>query len=78
MPPLRRLTRSLKMPFIELSGDPVEMIVAEAKRATLIVLGESTRDTWKERFFGSFTDKILRRLDAIDIYIVGDPARRNY
>lgn len=76
--PLRRLARSLKMPFIELSGDPVEMIVTEARarRATLIVLGESTRDTWKERFFGSFADKILRRLDSIDIYIVGSTPGR--
>lgn len=77
--PLRRLTRSLKIPFIELSGDPVEMIVTEAKakRATLLVLGESTRDTWKDRFFGSFTDRIVRRLDAIDIYIVGSAPGRN-
>jgi two-component system sensor histidine kinase KdpD len=71
--PLRRLARSLKMPFVELSGDPVEMIVNEAhtRRATLIVIGESTRITWKERLFGSFTDKILRGLDGVDIYIVG-------
>jgi len=76
--PLRRLTRSLNLPFRELKGDAVEQIVneARAKHATLIVFGESTRSTWRELLFGSFTDKILRRLDGVDVYIVGDPARR--
>ncbi len=76
--PLRRLSRTLGLPFQELSGDPVERIVEQAKtsRATLLVLGESTRNTWKERLFGTFTDKILQRLDGLDVYIVGDPTRR--
>jgi two-component system sensor histidine kinase KdpD len=76
--PLRRLARTLQIPFRELKGDPVEQIVEEArsKRVSLIVLGESTRTTWKERIFGSFTDNILRKLDGVDVYIVGDPARR--
>lgn len=70
--PLRLLTRSLKMPFIEMNGDPVELLVNEARtrRATLVVIGESTRHTLKERLFGSFTDKVLRRLTGIDVYIV--------
>lgn len=78
--PLRCLTRSLNMEFLELSGDPVARIVAEAreKRATLLVIGGSTRNTWKERFLGSFTDKIIQRLDGLDIYIVGNPVRPNY
>ena len=76
--PLRRLTHALELPFRELKGDPVEALVQEAraKRATLLVLGESTRTTFQERLFGTFTDKILRRLDGVDIYIVGDPTRR--
>ena len=76
--PLRRLARTLNLPFREVSGDPAEQIVAEARatHATLIVLGESTKQTLYERFFGSFTDKILRKLDGVDIYIVGDPTRR--
>jgi two-component system sensor histidine kinase KdpD len=70
--PLRLLARSLKMPFIELSGDPVELLVNEAhtRRATLVVIGESARHTLRERLFGSFTDKVLRRLTGIDVYIV--------
>jgi len=70
--PLRLLTRSLKMPFIELSGDPVELLVNEArtKRATLVVIGESSRPTLRERLFGGFTDKVLRQLRGIDVYIV--------
>jgi two-component system sensor histidine kinase KdpD len=77
--PLKRLARSLDLPFYELKGDPVEQIVAQAraKRATLIVLGESTRSTWQERLFGSFIDKILQKLDGVDIYIVGDPSKRS-
>ncbi len=76
--PLRRLTRALNLPFHELKGDPVGRLVeeAQAKRATLLVLGQSTKNTWQEKLFGSFTDKLLRRLESIDIYIVGDPARR--
>lgn len=76
--PLRRLARALNLPFLELKGDPVECLVQEAKskHATLIVLGESTRNTWQEALFGSFTDRILRKLDGVDVYIVGDPARR--
>jgi nucleotide-binding universal stress UspA family protein len=68
------------MDFLELSGDPIARIVAEAreKRATLLVIGGSTRNTWKERFLGSFTDKIIQRLDGLDIYIVGNPVRPNY
>ncbi|NWJ45617.1 MAG: universal stress protein [Chloroflexi bacterium] len=75
---LRRLARSLNLPFQELSGDPVELIVerARATRATLIVIGESSRKTWRERLFGSFTDKVLSKLDGVDIYVVGDPDRR--
>ena len=52
------------------------MAEAQARHATLIVLGESTRTTWRDRLFGSFTDKVLRKLDGVDVYIVGDPARR--
>lgn len=76
--PLRRLARALNVPFRELKGDPVECLVQEAKskHATLIVLGESTRNTWHEVLFGSFTDRILRKLDGVDVYIVGDLARR--
>ena len=60
------------MPFIELSGDPVELLVNEArtKRATLVVIGESSRPTLRERLFGGFTDKVLRQLRGIDVYIV--------
>jgi two-component system sensor histidine kinase KdpD len=77
--PLRRLARTLSLPFQELTGDPVEQIVAEAraKRATLIVLGENTRNTWREIFFGNFTNKILGKLDGVDIYIVGDLTKRS-
>jgi two-component system sensor histidine kinase KdpD len=77
--PLRRLSRALNLPFKELKGDAVEAIGAEAKarRATLLVLGESTRNTWQEILFGSFTDRILRKLDGVDVYIVGDPSRRS-
>ena len=76
--PLRRLTRSLSLPFVELNGDPVNLIVERAKssRATLIVMGESTRNSWTERLFGTFTDKILGKLDGVDVYVVGDPTRR--
>ena len=76
--PLRRLARALELPFRELKGEPVESLTQEAlaKHATLLVLGESTRTTFRERLFGTFTDKILRNLDGIDIYIVGDPSRR--
>lgn len=76
--PLRRLTRSLNLPFTELSGDPVELIVSEARtrRATLIVLGESTRNTWQEFLFGTFINRVLRKLDGVGIYIVGDPSLR--
>jgi K+-sensing histidine kinase KdpD len=78
--PLRRLARTLNLPFNELKGDPAECIVKEAyaKKATLIVMGESTRNTWKERFFGTFTDKILDKLEGVDVYIVGDPSRRDW
>lgn len=74
--PLRLLARSLKIPFIELSGDPVELLASEARarRATLVVIAESAQRTWKERLFGSFTDKVLRRLAGIDVYIVSTTA----
>ncbi|HEX2915704.1 MAG TPA: universal stress protein [Chloroflexia bacterium] len=77
--PLRRLTRALELPFQELKGDPALKVIelAKEKQATLIVLGESTRLTWRDRFSGTFTDKILRGLDGVDIYIVGDPSRRS-
>lgn len=76
--PLKRLARSLQIPFHELKGEAVEQIVQEvkSKRASLLVMGESTRTTLKERLFGSFTDRVLRSLDGVDIYIVGNPARR--
>jgi K+-sensing histidine kinase KdpD len=76
--PLRRLSRTLEIPFTELSGDPVKVIVerASAKKATLLVMGESTRNTWWERVFGTFIDKVLDNLDGVDVYIVGDPGRR--
>jgi two-component system, OmpR family, sensor histidine kinase KdpD len=76
--PLKRLARTLDLPFLELKGDTVEQIVdyAHTKRATLLIIGENTRNSWRERLFGSFTDKLLRKLDGVDIYIVGDPSRR--
>jgi two-component system, OmpR family, sensor histidine kinase KdpD len=77
--PIRRLARALNLPFSEVKGDPASLIIqeAKAKKATLLVLGESTRNTWYERFFGTFTDKILDGLDGVDVYIVGDPSRRH-
>lgn len=76
--PLKRLARTLQIPFKELKGDPVEMVVSEAKaqHASLLILGASTHTTLKERLFGNFTDKVLRKLNGVDVYIVGDPARR--
>jgi two-component system sensor histidine kinase KdpD len=75
--PLRRLALALNLPFHELKGDPVEQIsqLARAKQATLLVLGESTRKTWRERLFGSFTDKLVNALGKIDINIVADIRR---
>jgi two-component system, OmpR family, sensor histidine kinase KdpD len=75
--PLRRLAHALNLPFHELKGDPVEQIsqLARAKQATLLVLGESTRKTWREKLFGSFTDRLVNALEKIDIYIVADIRR---
>ncbi|MEI6044800.1 MAG: hypothetical protein WCS37_10625 [Chloroflexota bacterium] len=41
------------------------------------MLGENTRNTWREILFGNFTTKILGKLDGVDIYIVGDLTKRS-
>jgi two-component system sensor histidine kinase KdpD len=75
----RRLTRALGMPFREIVAPNVPAAIAEAAeemRATHIVLGESHRSRWYERLRGSVIIEVLRRVNGIDVYVIGDPERR--
>lgn len=56
-----------------LQGDNVvEDIIAYAKanRITKIVVGKPIKPVWKTILFGSLADKIIRRSDYIDVYVV--------
>lgn len=43
---------------------------ARKNNFTKIILGHSTRSSWKQRFFGSLVNKIIQKSGPIDIYVI--------
>ena len=77
---LRRLARALGMPFREIEAANVPQAIASTAQqmhATHIVLGESQRGRWFERLRGSVINEVLRRVNGIDVYVIGDPEHRH-
>src|SRR5207248_75911 len=71
-----RLARALGIPFRKIEASNVPMAIAalaEEMHATHIVLGESRRGRWFERLRSSVINEVLRRVNGIDVYVIGDP-----
>jgi len=60
-----------------IQGDNVvdEIIAyAKANRITKIIIGKSIKPLWKTVLYGSLADKVIRKSDYIDVYVVtGEP-----
>jgi len=59
-------TQSLQAPSIA-SG---LLAFAREKNVTKVVIGKSLQPRWKDRFFGSLLDELIRRSGDIDIYVI--------
>lgn len=67
------LAKSLGMEVVTLSGhDIVEEVFqfAHKRNATLVVVGKPIRPRWKEVFFGSVVDEIVRKSGDVDVYVI--------
>ena len=73
----RELLGQLGGTYHEVVGDDVAASLAafaNAERATQLVLGASRRSRVAEVVHGSAISSVLRRLDAIDVHVIADPA----
>lgn len=68
-----RLTESLGGRTVTLSGQDIvgEIIrYAQSQNVTIIVVGKPVRPRWREMFFGSVVDSLVRRSGDTDIHVI--------
>src|SRR5512137_1112460 len=74
-----RLAESLGAETAVLSGQKMSdevLTYARSRNVTRIIVGKPTHARWKDKFFGSPLDEIVRGSGDIDVYVIsGDPAK---
>jgi two-component system, OmpR family, sensor histidine kinase KdpD len=70
-----QLAEKLGAQIVILQGQSVPEVIIEYARThniTKIVVGKPAQPAWKERFLGSPVDKIIKRSQGYDLYIIRD------
>ncbi len=74
------LAESLGMHTVTLKGHDIAGEVvryAEQRNATMIIVGKPVKERWREMFYGSVVDEIVRRSGNIDVHVITAEAPPN-